>query len=673
MLKPLTRGLLLALCCLPTAWADGPQDNVPSAVRPVPPVGISIDPQVIRELSQRAADLERRLQAIPNVDEVSRAQVAVIPRAIQITIDTHMFYNEREPALAKHLLDEGERRLAALQDGSRGRDLLGIAADGNGQPQTVIGGFISKIDQSIQPFGLVIPSDWSTASASPMRLDVWLHGRGEKVSEVAFLHQRLTSAGEFQPAGTIVLHPYGRYCNAFKFAGEIDVLEAIEQVEQLLPIDTARTTIRGFSMGGAGCWQLAVHYPNLWAAANPGAGFSETTEFLRDFQQEEFVPTAAQRRLLHWYDCPDWTNNLRNVPTVAYSGEIDRQKQAADVMAAAFDERGMQLTHIIGPQTAHKIHPESKPLIEDFLSQAVRDGKPQVPPQVDLTTYSLRYHRLGWLSIEGLQEHWSEARVQGQLRQAAIDLHTQNTSQLRLEFSPGKPFATGTNLTVRIDEQPLQVRVPDADPWQLWLHRDTAGTWQLGPPAAEGLRKRPGLQGPIDDAFMDSFVFVPPANTTDSIVDRWVDTEFQHATSEWRRHFRGDIRQVDSQALTEQHLRDHHVILFGTPQSNPWIAKVMESLPIAWTSTRLQVGATSYDAQNCVPLLIYPNPLNPQRYVVLNSGFTFREYAYLNNARQIPMLPDWAVIDVRDGATSQVPGAVQQAGFFDENWQLKSQ
>ena len=47
-----------------------------------------------------------------------------------------------------------------------------------------------------------------------------------------------------------------------------------------------------------------------------------------------------------------------------------------------------------------------------------------------------------------------------------------------------------------------------------------------------------------------------------------------------------------------------------------------------------------------MPVLIYPNPLNPKKYVVLNSGFTFREYDYLNNARQVPKLPDWAVIDV---------------------------
>jgi hypothetical protein len=69
--------------------------------------------------------------------------------------------------------------------------------------------------------------------------------------------------------------------------------------------------------------------------------------------------------------------------------------------------------------------------------------------------------------------------------------------------------------------------------------------------------------------------------------------------------------------------------------------------------------------------LIYPNPLNPERYIVLNSGFTYREYDYLNNARQTPKLPDWAVIDLREPASSRYPGKIVAAGFFDENWELK--
>jgi hypothetical protein len=122
-------------------------------------------------------------------------------------------------------------------------------------------------------------------------------------------------------------------------------------------------------------------------------------------------------------------------------------------------------------------------------------------------------------------------------------------------------------------------------------------------------------------------------------------------------------------------------VLFGTPQTNPWIARVVDQLPILWRPDRLTILGKDYDAATHAPILIYPNPLNPQRYVVINSGFTFREYAYLNNARQIPMLPDWAIVDLRETVSgqnagnrwsdNQWPGKLVDRGFFGELWEAK--
>jgi hypothetical protein len=72
-----------------------------------------------------------------------------------------------------------------------------------------------------------------------------------------------------------------------------------------------------------------------------------------------------------------------------------------------------------------------------------------------------------------------------------------------------------------------------------------------------------------------------------------------------------------------------------------------------------------------VPVPIHPNPLNPKRYVVLNSGFTFREYDYLSNARHVPKLLDYAVVDVNTPVTSRGPGEMAITGFFDESWRLE--
>src|SRR5690606_24923412 len=118
-----------------------------------------------------------------------------------------------------------------------------------------------------------------------------------------------------------------------------------------------------------------VHYPDLFFAANPGAGFSETPLFLDVFQKETLEPTWYEKKLWQWYDCPGYAENLFNLPTIAYSGELDIQKQAADVMEEALAKEEMPLTHIIGPQTKHSIHADSKKIISAKLDALAEIGR----------------------------------------------------------------------------------------------------------------------------------------------------------------------------------------------------------------------------------------------------------------------------------------------------------
>ena len=123
--------------------------------------------------------------------------------------------------------------------------------------------------------------------------------------------------------------------------------------------------------------------------------------------------------------------------------------------------------------------------------------------------------------------------------------------------------------------------------------------------------------------------------------------------------------------VTDADMANSNFVLWGDPQSNPLIAKTADKLPVKWTKDQLTANGKNHAAATSAPVLIYPNPLNPRRYVVLNSSFTYREYDYLNNARQVPKLHDWAVIQVDRPATSQAPGGIADAGFFDEAWKWK--
>jgi hypothetical protein len=193
-----------------------------------------------------------------------------------------------------------------------------------------------------------------------------------------------------------------------------------------------------------------------------------------------------------------------------------------------------------------------------------------------------------------------------------------------------------------------------------------------GPLPGEGPRKRHGLSGPIDDAFLDAFVFVRPTGTSPhEKVERWVAEEMDLAVRRWRTQMRGDVPIVDDAAVTEEMIATKNLVLWGDPGSNAVLARIAEKLPIQWGATIDAGEGRTWPAGGHVLAAVYPNPLNPSRYVVLNSGFTYRSYDDLNNARQTPKLPDWAVIDVGTQPDARRPGRVVQADFFDEAWGLR--
>ena len=138
----------------------------------------------------------------------------------------------------------------------------------------------------------------------------------------------------------------------------------------------------------------------------------------------------------------------------------------------------------------------------------------------------------------------------------------------------------------------------------------------------------------------------------------------------WRRQFRGDARVKSDTEVTDADLASSNLVLWGDPSSNQLLAKIVSQLPIRWDAQGIHTADAIHPADRYVPVLIYPNPLNPARYVVINSGFTFREYDYLNNACQVAKLPDWAIIDISQPATSRAPGGISSAGFFNERWEL---
>jgi Prolyl oligopeptidase family len=664
---------LLPLALTIIVRADGPADTQVNTVRPVPPPGIRLADTDRKALEDGVAGLGKQIDALRDALNAKPDLRALLPdvqiyhKAVRWALDHNEFYNAREVAVANKLLEQGLSRAAQLRDGM---------APWNVATGLVVRGYVSRIDGSVQPYGIIVPASYQPNTPHRFRLDVWCHGRGENLSELNFINGRQTSRGEFAPPNAFVIHPYGRYCNANKFAGEIDLFEAIDDIKKHYPIDEDRLVMRGFSMGGAACWQFAVHYPSVWAAAAPGAGFSETADFLKVFQDESVKPTWYEQKLWHLYDCTDYALNLFNCPTVAYSGEVDRQKQAAIMMARALANEGIELVHVIGARAAHRYTPEAKDEINRRIDSIVNVGRDPVPVKVRFTTWTLRYNRSFWVQVDGLEKHWEQARVEADLfgrDGLGPEVITRNVSALTLTMPPGHyPPDLNTRPSMTIDGEKVEAAGALSDRSWTTHFRKADSHWQPADSDNDGtLRKRHGLQGPIDDAFMDSFLMVRPTGAAiNEKVGQWARAEMRHAVDHWRRQFRGETRVKNDKDVTEADITAHNLILWGDPSSNSVLAKIAAKLPVQWNNDVVRLGSDTYAAGHHVPVLIYPNPLNPKRYVVLNSGFTFREYDYLNNARQVPKLPDFAVVDIDVPVSARTPGGIVAVGFFTEEWGL---
>jgi hypothetical protein len=104
----------------------------------------------------------------------------------------------------------------------------------------------------------------------------------------------------------------------------------------------------------------------------------------------------------------------------------------------------------------------------------------------------------------------------------------------------------------------------------------------------------------------------------------------------------GDARVVKDDAVHRSIIATSNLVFWGDPSEQQAPGRRRREAADQVDAEGDHRGAQKYPADSHVPVLIYPNPLNPKRYVVLNSGFTFQDQAPMSNSRHVPMLPDWA-------------------------------
>lgn len=635
-------------------------------------------------LEKELRALEKSLGEIPSRPKRDNVDAAIFAKGIAWALRYDSELTPADITLLKQAVKRGNERADLLAAGKtpwlerRGKLTLG---------------YRSRVDGSVQPYGLIVPKNYD--SARPMRLDVVLHGSTRPVgmSELRFMSRFDEGDGDSASPPDeqfIELHPLGRVENCYRWAGETDVFEAIEDVCRRFAIDRRRVVLRGMSMGASGTWHLGLKHPDKFVALGPYCGYVDTHRF-SETPLPTFVkigPLPEHQELgLHMLDSIDYAANAGVVPAIACMGEKDVFFQAHVLMGEAFEREGLALTNLISPGTGHVVDPVTHAEQMRRIGEHAARGIDASPKELRFVTWTLKYSRCHWLQVLGLAKHYDRAELSARLREDVLEIaEPRNIVRFAILTGPTEWNALGSDSAARLTGLPPKVRIGGHDVPLATLTPKSPGiifardkdVWrmegELGKTPLTG--KRPGLQGPIDDAFTTPFLCVRGTGKPwNAAAGAYADASLKRFADEWRHYFRGELPIKDDTDVTVEDLRTRNLVLFGDPGSNEWIAKVLPRLPIKWTREIVSLAGHDYSASEHVPALIAPNPLRggQERYVVLNSGHTFRE-AELNKLNYLlfPRWGDWAVLKI--GPQSEPSEAlveqVLRAGYFDEQWSL---
>src|SRR5260370_12531816 len=172
----------------------------------------------------------------------------------------------------------------------------------------------------------------------------------------------------------------------------------------------------------------------------------------------------------------DYAVNAFDAPIIGYGGEIDPQLEASANIREQLTREGFHFEQApyrwmasdvralfwIGPDTAHKFHPDSKKVSDEYIEKALVTAG-QVPSHLRFVTYTPKYNRCFWITVDGLEKTYERADVDATHEGKQFTVSTKNVSRLKVAGSGG----------VTIDGQTIAVNPAEPE------FEQNSGKWRI--------------------------------------------------------------------------------------------------------------------------------------------------------------------------------------------------
>ena len=454
--------------------------------------------------------------------------------------------------------------------------LLAIAQPQRGGPR--LAAFQSSADGSRQEYAVYAPPGYDPARRYPLILA--LHEEDSNhIAELKHIFalparygesplQNLMTLPVLPNLDFVVACPFARGNMGYQGVAEQDVYDTLADVERRYPVDPDRVYLTGSSMGGGAALWMALTRPDLWAAVAPVCAAPVPGS-------EELAGNALHLPIRLFHGDQD--------PLVPVASSRQWQKRLLDL--------GVPVDYVEYPGVRHNAWDfayRGGALLQWFGGQ-VRN---RAPEHVRFAASSYRYRSAYWVRIDALTPG-VPASVDAVRSGSEIKVTTRNLDAFTL---------TAPAHTVTVDGAAVRLR-----PGAPLSFVKKGARWSLGTLPAQG--KRPGVEGPIVDAFRSRHIWVygTAGAGEPELARRRAEVETAAAWSTTRTRVNIAVEIKADRDVTAEEIAGANLLLFGTRATNTLVARFATRLPM-----ELNPGAADYGM-----LLIAPSD---GRYVVVSSG-----------------------------------------------------
>jgi hypothetical protein len=588
--------------------------------------------------------------------------------SIAYMVDTSERIEERFPAQS-----ESWRRRAAgfLERAEAGHDPYPEQ-----RGKIVSRAYVSPISQRRQGYTIFLPQGYDPARAYPLM--IVLHGGSSNGNlflgvvlgnNMSWLEYDAHLWDDFEPQWSpdwIVVAPDGYGQVLWRWMGEQDVLDVLSDVEKHYRVDPDRVHLNGVSNGGVGTHNIGMRQAWRFASVIAMAGAPSWIQYTGGRQTDvdrTVLGAQSGMQLLEnaWNTQYSYHQGLRDPGPMrpAFVAELDAEVARLHVPATGhWYDAGHDLLYLV-----HR---------HGHFYEGLVDVRRQThPAEVTLLSGDYRAARQHWLTVTRITNYPVIARLHAKAEGDTVTVETRGATAFSIDLRDA-PLAVGESARLLVDGDEAY-RGPRAALGHVVHLVRTGGAWRTGfPPRAPGLEKHAGLSGPLADAYYGRMIHVYGTQRAE-------DVDVLRRTAE--RGARGwplwlwsvsqqVVRDVDvDQAMMESAT----LVLYGGPGDNAVLERLRERLPIHVEPGAVVLGTRRFEGDDVGTRFIYPNPLAPEHYLIVQAGATAAAAAAGNNLPDF--LPDYVVYDgtsTRERQRLVMPRQGTRAvGFFDDSWLVR--